>query len=55
MNKEEFIDDIITPLRCLNYWIGKLELYPESPLEIISTINTSPKEYKWCAANKANT
>lgn len=52
MNKEEFIDDIITPLRCLNYWIGKLEWYPESPLEIIKTINTSPKEYKWCAVNK---
>lgn len=52
MNKEEFIDDIITPLRCLNYWIGKLEWHPESPLEIIKTINTSPKEYKWCAVNK---
>lgn len=52
MDKEEFISELITPFRCLRYWMDKILWEPTTLLELISMIDTNPKKYKWDKAIK---
>lgn len=52
MDANDFIREIITPIKCLNYWLDRTDWRPRDLVELSRLISNSPKEYKWGEVSK---